>query len=350
MTSTASPPSPTPLPVLPLRDVVVYPHMVIPLFVGRERSIKALDVAMEGDKQILLVAQKSPEIDDPGRGPVDGRHRRPRCCSCSSCPTAPSRCWSRASRAARSRTTPRPTATCAPTRARSRPAAAATRARSRRHRSSLMALFEQYVKLNRKMPPELLTTLSGIDDPGRLADTVAAHIGIRLQDKQRVLEAVDVAAAPRAADRLRRWRDRRAAAREAHPRPGQVADGEEPARVLPQRADEGDPEGAGRPRRGAQRDGGPRAQVAEAGMPQGGRDQGQGRADQAQEDVADVGRGHGGAQLRRLAGAACRGRSAPRAQGPRRGAEGARRTTTSASRRSRNGSSSTSRCSSASRR
>ena len=88
------------LPVLPLRDVVVFPHMVIPLFVGRDKSIKALDIAMEADKQILLVAQKSPDVDDPGgRRPVHDRHAGARCCSCSSCPTARSRCWSKACRA-----------------------------------------------------------------------------------------------------------------------------------------------------------------------------------------------------------------------------------------------------------
>jgi len=193
MTSTASPTNATPLPVLPLRDVVVYPNMVIPLFVGREKSIKALDLAMEGDKQILLVAQKSPDVDDPGAADlwtvgtvstvlqllklpdgtikvlVEGVSR----CAVEDYAETDGylRAHARALEAGSGRDP--------------REVEAASK--------SLMAVFKQYVKLNRKLPPELLTTLSGIDDPGRLADTVAAHIGIRLQDKQRVLEAVDVA-------------------------------------------------------------------------------------------------------------------------------------------------------------
>ena len=193
MTSTASPTNATPLPVLPLRDVVVYPNMVIPLFVGREKSIKALDLAMEGDKQILLVAQKSPDVDDPGAADlwtvgtvstvlqllklpdgtikvlVEGVSR------CAVEDYAETDGYLRANARALEAGSGRDP----------REVEAASK--------SLMAVFEQYVKLNRKLPPELLTTLSGIDDPGRLADTVAAHIGIRLQDKQRVLEAVDVA-------------------------------------------------------------------------------------------------------------------------------------------------------------
>jgi ATP-dependent Lon protease len=193
MTSSATPAVSSLLPVLPLRDVVVYPNMVIPLFVGREKSIKALDLAMEGDKQILLVAQKSPDVDDPGAEDlwtvgtvstvlqllklpdgtikvlVEGVSR------CAVEGYADGDGYLRATARALEVGSARDP----------REVEAASK--------SLMAVFEQYVKLNRKLPPELLTTLSGIDDPGRLADTVAAHIGIRLPDKQRVLEAVDVA-------------------------------------------------------------------------------------------------------------------------------------------------------------
>ena len=180
------------LPVLPLRDVVVYPNMVIPLFVGREKSIRALDAAMEGDKQILLVAQKSPDVDDPGAkdlyevGTVstvlqllklpDGtikvlvegvsRARVEKVVDSDQYVTAQARPIGHTSK-----------------RGEKEVEAAA---------KSLVSLFEQYVKLNRKIPPELLTTLAGIDDPSRLADTIAAHLGIRLADKQRVLEAFEV--------------------------------------------------------------------------------------------------------------------------------------------------------------
>ena len=86
----------TGVPILPLRDVVVYPHMVIPLFVGREKSIVALDEAMNSDKQILLVAQKQADIDEPTLDDIYTRERWRRFCSCSSCRTAPSRCSSKA--------------------------------------------------------------------------------------------------------------------------------------------------------------------------------------------------------------------------------------------------------------
>jgi ATP-dependent Lon protease len=91
------------LPVLPLRDVVVYPHMVIPLFVGRDRSIKALDIAMAADKQILLIAQKSPDVDDPGQADLYPVGTLATVLQLLKLPTAPSRCWSRACRASRSR-------------------------------------------------------------------------------------------------------------------------------------------------------------------------------------------------------------------------------------------------------
>jgi hypothetical protein len=85
------------VPVLPLRDVVVYPHMVIPLFVGREKSIVALDQAMRADKRIMLVAQKQADVDDPKARICMRWAPSRRSCSCSSCRMAPSRCWSRAS-------------------------------------------------------------------------------------------------------------------------------------------------------------------------------------------------------------------------------------------------------------
>ncbi len=138
---------------------------------------------------------------------------------------------------------------------------------------------------------------------------------------------------PRAHPRAHRGRDGRAADREAHPRPRQAADGEEPARVLPQRADEGDPEGAGRDGRRAQRDRRAREEDRARRHAEGGEGEGDLRARQAQADVADVGRGHGGAQLRRLAGegaveqahqgqARPRGRRADPGRGPLRAREG----------------------------
>ncbi len=181
------------LPVLPLRDVVVYPNMVIPLFVGREKSIRALDAAMGADKQILLVAQKSPDVDDPGADDLYTIGTTAIVLQLLKLPDGTIKVLVEGvARAHVSRVESgehyltahgRPIDVGSPRDPREAEAAA----------KSLIAAFEQYVKLNRKVPPELLTTLSGIDEPGRLADTVAAHLSVRLAEKQRVLETVDVA-------------------------------------------------------------------------------------------------------------------------------------------------------------
>jgi ATP-dependent Lon protease len=96
---TPLPATPLDLPLLPLRDVVVFPHMVIPLFVGRPKSIKALELAMEADRRIMLVAQKAAAKDEPSVSICLMSAVSPPSCRCSSCPMAPSRCWSKASSA-----------------------------------------------------------------------------------------------------------------------------------------------------------------------------------------------------------------------------------------------------------
>ena len=178
--------------MLPLRDVVVYPHMVIPLFVGREKSIQALDVAMKADKRIMLVAQKQPDVDDPeGRRPVPHRHRRHDPAAAQTTRRhrqgAGRRRGSRAHRRActPASTTP-PTSTTEPDADTYDEKELDVLARS------VISQFEQYVKLNKKVPPEVLTALAGIEQPGRLADTVAAHMALKLPEKQKVLEILDV--------------------------------------------------------------------------------------------------------------------------------------------------------------
>ena len=182
---------PTRLPLLPLRDVVVFPHMVIPLFVGRPKSIKALDVAMKHNQPILLVAQKDAANDDPAvddiyevgamaavlqmlklpdgtvKVLVEGRERvrlvdvveqddylSAACQFVMSKPAEPSEVEAM--------------------------------------RRALMAQFDQYVKLSKKIPPELLTSLSGIEDGSRLADAIVAHLPLKLEQKQKVLELGEV--------------------------------------------------------------------------------------------------------------------------------------------------------------
>jgi ATP-dependent Lon protease len=187
-----TPKSPTnAIPVLPLRDVVVYPHMVIPLFVGREKSILALDLAMKADKRIVLIAQKQADVDDPKADDlyrigtiatilqllklpdgtvkvlVEGVER-----------TRVDRLVSGELFAAE--VTPLPDVEQYDEREMD--------VLSR----SVISQFEQYVKLNKKVPPEILTSLAGIEQPGRLADTVAAHMSLKLAEKQKVLEIQDV--------------------------------------------------------------------------------------------------------------------------------------------------------------
>ena len=181
------------LPVLPLRDVVVFPHMVIPLFVGRDKSIRALDIAMEGDKRILLVAQKSAETDDPGAADLYPTGTLAQVLQLLKLPDGTIKVL------VEGLTRAQVDAVKEVDGALSGSGAVVDSADSRQPREidaiarSLMGLFEQYIKTNRKLPPELLQTLAGIDDPSRLADTIAAHIGVRLADKQKLLETLDTA-------------------------------------------------------------------------------------------------------------------------------------------------------------
>ena len=179
------------LPLLPLRDVVVFPHMVIPLFVGRPKSIKALEAAMEAGKSIMLVAQKNGSKDEPTAEDIytigcvsnilqllklpdgtvkvliEGTHRagiesiddagEHFVCTLDPIDSDPTE-------------TPEAEAL----------------------RRAILAQFDQYVKLNKKVPPEILTSLNGIDDAGRLADTIAAHLPIKIEQKQGILETLPV--------------------------------------------------------------------------------------------------------------------------------------------------------------
>src|SRR6185437_3147644 len=180
------------LPVLPLRDVVVFPHMVIPLFVGRDKSMHALEQAMEADKRILLLAQKSAETDDPQAADLYQVGTLAQVLQLLKLPDGTIKVLVEG--------LSRVQVTSVSERDGSLHGQAveieAADAREPREieaiARSLMSLFEQYVKTNRKLPPELLQTLAGIDEPTRLADTIAAHISVRLSDKQRLLETLAV--------------------------------------------------------------------------------------------------------------------------------------------------------------
>jgi len=178
-------------PLLPLRDVVVFPHMVIPLFVGRPKSIKAMETAMEAGKSILLVAQKSAAKDDPGPqdmydiGCVSNILQMLKLPDGTVKVLVEGGTRARISEIMDVRTHWVAEATPLPPDAAPAPEVEAMR-------RALLSAFDQYVKLNKKIPPEILTSLSGIDEAGRLADTVAAHLPLKLEQKQQVLEMFDV--------------------------------------------------------------------------------------------------------------------------------------------------------------
>jgi len=182
------------IPVLPLRDVVVYPHMVIPLFVGREKSIRALDSAMANDKQILLVAQKSPDVDDPAVKDLYAVGTLAGILQLLKLPDGTVKVLVEGNQRAQIDTfLTTEDAFSANILPLVEPMEADEREQDVLMRSAI-GLFDQYVKLNKKVPPEVLTSLSSIDTAGRLADTMAAHMSLKLDEKQRVLEVIDVQA------------------------------------------------------------------------------------------------------------------------------------------------------------
>ena len=180
------------MPLLPLRDVVVYPHLVIPLFVGRTKSVKALEIASEGNKQILLVAQKSANKDEPDADDlyeigtlatvlqmlklpdgtvkvlVEGLHRV------------------RVSEFVE-------TEECFLAKAEKIDDPIEDESETEALMRTVFTQFDQYVKLNKKIPPEILASLATINDAGRLADTISAHLTLKLDEKQKILEMLSVA-------------------------------------------------------------------------------------------------------------------------------------------------------------
>ncbi len=178
-------------PVLPLRDVVVYPHMVIPLFVGREKSVRALDQAVEGSKQILLVAQKSAADDDPKIDQIYPVGTLSNILQLLKLPDGTIKVLVEGAKRARILEFTDTESMFAATADLLDPTFVDERELDIMSRSA-MNQFEQYVKLNKKVPPEILSSLSGIDDASRLADTIAAHMSVKIEDKQRVLEITDI--------------------------------------------------------------------------------------------------------------------------------------------------------------
>lgn len=179
------------MPLLPLRDVVVYPHLVIPLFVGREKSVKALEIASDRDKKIMLVAQRSATKDEPTAKDlyeigtiatvlqmlklpdgtvkvlVEGIER----VRISDFVESDDSFWATPEKIDQ---------------------LIEDDSEVEALMRTVLAQFDQYVKLNKKIPPEILTSLATINDAGRLADTISAHLTLKLEEKQNVLEMLSV--------------------------------------------------------------------------------------------------------------------------------------------------------------
>ncbi|BFO54764.1 MULTISPECIES: endopeptidase La [Comamonadaceae] len=190
---TPLPATPIDLPLLPLRDVVVFPHMVIPLFVGRPKSIKALELAMDAERRIMLVAQKTAAKDEPLVSDMFDVGCVSTILQMLKLPDGTVKVLvegqQRAQVASIEDHESHFTSTVTPV-----PASDGDHKPSEIEalRRAVMQQFDQYVKLNKKIPPEILTSIASIDDPGRLADTIAAHLPLKLENKQAVLDLADV--------------------------------------------------------------------------------------------------------------------------------------------------------------
>ncbi|MDR3017075.1 MAG: endopeptidase La [Delftia acidovorans] len=190
---TPLPSTPLDLALLPLRDVVVFPHMVIPLFVGRAKSIKALELAMEGDRRIMLVAQKTASKDEPTAADMFDVGCVSTILQMLKLPDGTVKVLVEGQQRALVKQVMDeethfvgsvvPVAPEAETHKPSEIEAL---------RRAVTQQFDQYVKLNKKIPPEILTSIASIDDAGRLADTIAAHLPLKLENKQAVLDLVDI--------------------------------------------------------------------------------------------------------------------------------------------------------------
>ncbi len=289
------------LPVLPLRDVVVYPHMVIPLFVGREKSILALEQAMKVNKQILLLAQKQADVDDPQPKDLYQVGTIATILQLLKLPDGTVKVLvegtERASVAA---------LTAGDYFAAQVAPLGDTEQYEEREMDvlvrSVVSQFEQYVKLNRKVPPEILTSLAGIEQPGRLADTVAAHMSLKLDAKQKVLEIQDVrrrlehilALIEGEMDVLQIEKRIRGRVKQQMEKSQREYYLNEQMKAIQKELGEMDDA----PNEIAELE----KRIARAGMPKEAQGQGKLRAREAQAHVADVGRGDRRTQLHRLAG------------------------------------------------
>lgn len=185
----------THVPVLPLRDVVVYPHMVIPLFVGRQKSIKALESAMLENKRVMLVAQRKSMDDDPSPSGLFEFGTISSLLQLLKLPDGTVKVLVEGEQRAKITQfieSEEQDYIAASLELAEEENAAFKEQEVQIMMRSLMSQFEQYIKLNKKIPPEVLTSLSSIEEPGRLTDNIAAHLTLKVEDKQALLETLDI--------------------------------------------------------------------------------------------------------------------------------------------------------------
>jgi ATP-dependent Lon protease len=192
------PATPIELPLLPLRDVVIFPHMVIPLFVGRPKSIKALEAAMEAERRIMLVAQKAAAKDEPQVSDMFDVGCVSTILQMLKLPDGTVKVLVEGQQRANVNKIEEGeqhfTANVTPVLVTEEAGVPDAASEVEALRRAVMQQFDQYVKLNKKIPPEILTSISSIDDAGRLADTIAAHLPLKLENKQQVLDLASIKA------------------------------------------------------------------------------------------------------------------------------------------------------------
>jgi ATP-dependent Lon protease len=260
------------VPLLPLRDIIVFPHMVVPLFVGRQKSIRALEEAMNRQKYVLLAAQRDAKTNEPAAEDIFDVGTLGTVVQLLRLPDGTVKVLVEGKKRARivqyldeseyflvlAEEIETPSEKNTEIEALVR---------------SVNSTFENYVKLNKKIPPEMIMSVASIDDPAQLADTIVVHLSGRT---------------PRKSARPHEIRDRDPRGREAHPYSRQEADGEDAKRVLPERADARDSKGTRGEGRVQERDPGTRrtdqAEEDDCGGPREGRP----GIEEAEDDVADV--------------------------------------------------------------
>ena len=180
------------IPVLPLRDIVVFPHMVVPLFVGRDKSVKALEKVMAGDKRIMLITQKSASVDDPKKDDLFDFGTIANVLQLLKLPDGTVKVLVEGlQRASINMFTDNEDYLVSNIDLIDENNDSSDK-KLRALSKSITDLFDKYVNLNKKIPPEVLGTINEIDDLAKLSDTIASHLSIKLSDKQEILEAIDL--------------------------------------------------------------------------------------------------------------------------------------------------------------